>query len=235
MRAYDRILSALGLVGFASFGDAPDPDAAALAVRVLNAMLGEWSVKGYYNPRQFVGTFTSVGSPSISLGAGGDITTNPVEIRAVQVELGASVWPIRMRALEEYHRLFAKTTRGIPQMCAWDEQTPVSAIWFWPVPMVGYTIRVIGFDSIAQITNAQDTINLPDWYAEAIDYNLAKRLLPHLPGLVDPNLLPMLHEVAGSSLSAIKSRNRGMRDVQMVSDFDGHGGGEYMTWAGRVV
>lgn len=235
MNAYDLIRDALMLVGFAAFGEAPEAEAAQLAVRTLNNMLGEWSSKSIYNPRQFNGTVVASGQPSITLGPGGDISTNPTEITQVTLEMGTTVWTIGRRTLKEYERITVKQTPGIPSVVAWDRQDPVSTLYFWPVPYVGYTIRVIGFDSIPRLTVPQDDLDLPEIYSEAIVYGLAKRLLPFFPGLTDPNILPIIHGTAATALSGIKRLNNNMRSNRMVSDLGGGPGSSYWTWPGRVV
>jgi len=235
VNAYDRITSALGMVGFAAFGEAPEPEAVQLAMRVLNSMLGEWSTKPYYNPRQWMATAVAAGAPSLSLGDGGDFSVNPVDIRQVTVEMGTTVWRVPIKTLQEYERMVVKTTQGVPQMCGWDRQDPQSLLYFWPVPIAGYTVRLVGIDAIPRLATPHDDLDLPDWYDEAVEYNLAKRLLPHMPGLVGADMLGIIQATAATSLSGIRARNLKMRQTRNVSDFQSGQGGSYWTWPGRVV
>lgn len=87
MKVYDDLVDALGIVGFRDFGESVDPDAAALAVRCFNRMVLEWSTKSIYNPTQSNLSHVSTGTTSITLGAGGDIAVNPMEISQVTIEL----------------------------------------------------------------------------------------------------------------------------------------------------
>ena len=235
MNAYDRITAALSMVGFAAFGEAPEAEAVQLAMRVLNSMLGEWSTKPYYNPRQWMATAVAAGAPSLSLGDGGDFSTNPVDIRQVTLELGTTVWRVPLKTLQEYELMTVKTTPGVPQMCAWDRQEPLSRIYFWPIPIVGYTVRLVGIDAIPRLSTPHDTLDLPDWYDETVEYNLAKRLLPHMPGLVGSDMLSIIQATAATSMSGIRARNLRMRQTRTVSDFRMGGAGTYWTWPGRVV
>lgn len=236
MKAFDRITAALSMVGFTAFGEAPEAEAVQLAMRVLNSMLGEWSTKAYYNPRQWMATAVATGAPSLSLGVGGDFTVNPVEIQQVSIELGTTVWTVPVKNLSEYQRMVTKQTQGVPQMCSWDRQDPVSRLYFWPCPISGYTVRLVGMDTIPRITSPHADLDLPDWYDEAVEYNLAKRLLPHIPGLVGSEMLQLIHAGASTAMSGIRARNLSMREPRIVSDFGGVGQGDsYWTWEGRVV
>lgn len=235
MIAYDLINDALALVGFSAFGEAPEPEAAALGMRCLNSLLAEWSTKAHMNPRQFVGTFVSTGTPSISLGTGGNISTNPVDIAQVTVESGPTVWRVRPQTLAEYQRTYNKTTPGVPRFCAWDRQAPLSQLYLFPVPPAGYTIKVVGRDAIPSITAPQSTLSLPDYYAEAVTFVLAKRMLPFMPSTNDPAVIAKIEEGAASAVNGIKALNRKMRDQRLVSDLAPGRDSSYWTWSGRWV
>lgn len=56
------IQDALALVDVVSPGEAADPWFSKLAVRLLNGLLSEWALKGYYNPTQLFAEYTANGS-----------------------------------------------------------------------------------------------------------------------------------------------------------------------------
>lgn len=247
VKALDVISDALALVGFISFGEAPEAEASALAVRTLNRMLLEWSTKSIYSPAQYDRSCPSNGTASYLLGdvTGGptpDIDTSPKAILQVTIEQGIVIWPATLGTLADWHKIMPKTIQGVPSQAFWDYQQGQSHLYLWPIPVANMTVRVVGIQDIATIRNAQSDILLPDDYQEALVYNLAKRLMPYMPPSADanPKALEEIIFTANSSLSGIKRRNSNMRDMRIVSDFPGIGhaaGGNdgYLNWRGRAV
>ena len=236
MKVYDDLVDALGIVGFRNFGESVDPDAAALAVRCFNRLMLEWSTKSIYNPTQTNLSFASLGNASIALGPTGDLATNPMEISQITLEMGPSIFPCVLKTLEEYQRVFNKETPGISYYAYWDRQRPLSTIQFWPKPMVGTTIRIIGFEKIPTIATIQDETTLDEIYSPAIVPGVALRLWPHMPAgqeavMSKQDVLAQYH----TALSGIKRLNNNMRNVHTVSDLMPTQASSYWTWAGRTV
>lgn len=236
MKVYDDLVDALGIVGFRDAGESVDPDGAQLAVRCFNRMVLEWSAKSIYNPTQTNLAFVSAGNDSITLGPTGDLATNPIEISQVTIEMGPSVFPCILKTLEEYERVFNKQTPGISYFAYWDRQRPLSTMHFWPKPMAGTTIRIVGFEKIATITDIQDETSLDEIYSPAIVNGVALRLWPHMPPGQEAiqskaDVLAQYH----TALSGIKRLNNNMRSVKLVSDLVPSQASSYWTWAGRTV
>lgn len=73
--ANDIIQDALSLVDVVSPGEAADPWFGQLAVRLLNGMLSEWALKGYYNPTQTYAQYTSTGAQYYTMGIDDSLVT----------------------------------------------------------------------------------------------------------------------------------------------------------------
>ena len=249
MKALPILTDALALVGFVSFGEAPEAEASALAVRTLNGMLLEWSTKSIYSPAQYDKTCPSNGSTTYVLGSSDDVptpdfATAPKDIRQVSIEQpgGVVVWATgTLRTLADWALAMPKTIQGIPSTAFWDFQQGQSRLYLFPAAPSGYLIRVVGNADIPTIKNTQGEIDLPNEYQEALVYNLAKRLVPFMPPSADANpaALDEIRFIANTSLSGIKRRNQMMRFDAIHSDFpevgNGHGNDGYLAWRGRAI
>lgn len=247
MKALPIITDALAITGFVSFGEAPESEAAALAVRTLNGMLLEWSTKSLYSPAQYDRSCPANGTAGYLLGTvtGGptpDIATSPKAILQVTTEQGVVVYPTSLGTLADWRAVMPKNIQGIPRQAFWDYQQGQSNLYLWPIPVANMTIRIVGVGDVPTVANAQGDIDLPDDYQEALVYNLADRLLPFMPPSADVNaiVLDKIKYMANTSLSGIKRRNSNMRDLQVHSDFPGAGGrmggnDGYLAWGGRAI
>jgi len=247
VKALPIITDALNLAGFVSFGEAPESEAAALAVRTLNGMLLEWSTKSLYSPAQYDQSCPANGTASYLLGtvAGGDtpdIATTPKAILQVTTEQGVVVYPTSLGSLADWRAIMPKNIQGIPRQAFWDYQQGQSHLYLWPIPVANMTIRIVGVSDIPMVANAQGDIDLPADYQEALVYNLADRLLPFMPPSADTNavVFDKIKYLANTSLSGIKRRNSNMRELRVASDFPNpgpRGGGNdgYLVWGGRAI
>lgn len=235
LKTYDIIQDALIVIGAlgVSDGDTLEAPIASAALRTLKGLIGEWSTKSIYNPVQFDRTCSPPTSPTayIEMGEGGDIVERPAMVNEVQVSLGPAVHVIPVVSLTEYQRCFVKETTGIPQLCAVDYGFPLSRIYFWPIPLGNTSIRVIGFPSMPIPATVQSDLDYPDFWKEALVYNLAARLAPMLGLQVSQDVLA----IANKAMSGIKRINTRMRAKRAANDFGDTVAGSYWTWAGRVV
>ena len=212
LKTYEIIQDALIVIGAlgVSDGDTLEAPVANTALRTLKGLIGEWSTKSIYNPVQFDRTCAPPASPTayIEMGEGGDIVERPHLVNEVQITLGPAVHVIPIVSLAEYQRSFVKETTGIPQICAVDYQFPLSRIYFWPIPLSNTGVRVIGFSAMPMPVTVQSDLDYPDYWREALVYNLAARLaLPQaardIPeGQVAPAILMAAIAVAVGLLNA---------------------------------
>lgn len=239
LRVYDLISDALVLVGALGVSDGDDlnENVGNLALRQLNGMLAGWSVKDLINYSQTTITIPAPtnGNTYVSFGSDGVTVTDSairlIQVKEVHIKMGVSVFVPQIVTFAEYDRAFTKQTTGIPQICAYDYQFPISKLYMWPIPLGNTTVDVIGVKELGYATSFQGTLDLPDWWRDAIVYNLAVRLGPFIGNPPDEQVSIS----ASHSLSGIKQINNKMRTPNLSSDFGSGLSGSYQTWAGRVV
>lgn len=240
------ITDALNVSGHIIFGEAAEPEAAALAVRLINDILLEWSVKSIYNPNIVQFDVASNGTSEYLLGSAAGIITddlrNPRHLHQVTAKSGSVIWPIPIRSFVDWDSVMPKNISGVPQAAFWDFGLDYSRLMIWPIPPGGYTIGITGSIGIPEITNAQSMVELPVEYREFLKWTLAVRLVPMLPPDINtnPKVFEYIERSMNTAGTALKRRNSRMRTQSMVLDAPGAGGSRhvtdgYMTWPGRAV
>jgi hypothetical protein len=222
----DVITDAGSLIDFAQFGEAPEAEYELLAVRTLNGLLGEWSTKRWINPKQLVKSCTPANAQFVVMGT--DLTTGETpDIKADFMSLqkvtalnGSIVYSLTAISLAEWEALSVKTVRAIPAVYAFDYQQPIAKIFLFPQMNTGMTITVTGTPKL-KLTGAQSMIDLDDTYYEAVVYNLACRLYPHLKR--DAGLDKEIFYTARASLHGLRARAIRMR-AQKAKTGIGSGG-----------
>lgn len=194
----------------------------------LNNMVSSWQIQyGTVNAieRQVFDMMADIGGPDnpYSVGLGGDIdmprpnilsgaglllnpgTDNPVEIpRAVITDDG-------------YQSIQIKTLANTLFTCVYYNPTyPLGSLYLWPVPNTADNDLVLYYQSLftgfADLNTEYDWPSLPG-YAEALEYNVGKRLLISYPQ-AEPRMDVLA--MADESLAIIKRANN--RLVDMGSD-----------------
>lgn len=214
IKATNVINDALGLIGFISFGEAPEAEAAALASRTLQGMLADFSIRESVNPKiTTVGLSTPFADGNIyatvgSADNGNDIPVDILDIVDVKIQIGQVMYNLVQISYDEYQGLSIKTAPAVPKYFAFDYQEPQGKIYFHLAPMSGLNVVVMYRPRLTQIVNNQTMIALDLYWQQALVYNLATRLYPFFPG--PAGLDPQIVYVAKSSLDHIKARNSKM-------------------------
>lgn len=183
--------SVLGLAGFIKAGEAPAPEDQALAVRIINGLLGELSINRTFNPNIWTGVVTPANPGVVVLSidplVSADFTQDLVYIDKLTCELGPVVYNPRRISVPEYESISVKTTTAIPNVWAWDQQETTSRIYLFPQCLGNVGVRITGVPRI-QITQSQGTIAMDSAYTNLIIYNSYLRLYPYFPqpGGIDP-------------------------------------------------
>lgn len=149
----------------------------------------------------------------------GDIPVNFSTVDAVQSDLGPVVYSPRKVSLAEYMSISVKQIQAPPSVFAWDYQTPISKLYFYPRPMGSMKIRIVGQPTIDSISNSQSIVPIDDIYYTAILYNLATKLYPFLKR--DSGIDQELVYMAKTSVSALRSRTLAMKSRHVKSPFKG--------------
>lgn len=245
MYVNDVINDSLALIDAIQFGEEPEAEFTSLAVRTLNGLLGEWASRGIYNPSQInalvnstslsaknyitMGTGNIVSAGSITSSAVGDIPFNFSTISDVQIDLGTTTYHLKKITMSEYMSRSVKQTQTIPQFWAWDYQSPISKIYFYPALQGNLNIRVIGSPKFDYIPSAQEYMQLDDMYYSAVVFNLACSLYPFLKR--DIGIDKEIVYKARSSIEGLRARVGAMNAKSLKCPYGGstHKDSDYWT------
>lgn len=228
LNVQEVITDAGSLIDFVQFGEAPEAEYELLAVRTLNGLLGEWSTKRWINPKQLVKSCTPANAQFVVMGT--DLTTGVtpdieadfMSLQRVTALNGSIIYTLSPISLAEWESLSVKTVRAIPAVYAFDYQQPISKVYLFPQLNSGMTITVTGTPKLT-LTGPQSVIDLDDTYYDAVVYNLACRLYPHLKR--DAGLDKEISFTARAALTGIRMRANRMR-AQKVKTGIGSGGSQ---------
>lgn len=202
-------------------GETPQAEDVNDAFRKLNWMLGEWAQQRWVVYHLVEQVVTTNGTPSYTVGPGGDINISPrpASIQSAVLEQTPvsgypAVYPLDvLQAYEDYQRIIVKTLPGPPTVVFMDTGWPTATIKVWPVGQAGqYYIRFLFLAPLSQFTSLTETINLPPMYESALNWNLALRLAP-MTGEAGAN--PIVAAEAKSSLRIIRNVNAQVRRLKM--------------------
>lgn len=213
--ANNIINDALGLLGYISFGEAPEAEASQLAARTLQGMLAEFAIQDQINPKIVTttidGPFAVGNGQYITVGSANPANEIPFDIMDivdVKVQMGQVVYNLAEITYEEYQARSLKLVPAVPTYFAFDYQEPDGKIYFHLGAMAGLKAIIMYRPRLTQIVNNQSVINLDLYWQQALTYNLATRLYPYLPG--PTGLDPQIIYIAKSSISHIRQRNSKM-------------------------
>jgi hypothetical protein len=174
LTARDFVRHALLDAGVLPAGTDPDADELLDCLARLNMMLKTWASKGVGLWRNDAETIVITGGvASVLLDAGiRDVTdARVVESSTYQRQLGK--WD---RA--DYQALVNKSAAGSPTVFYVDRQRAASRLYVWPVPASNTTLSIDCDRQIETVTDASQTLDIPEEYSEAVMLNLALRCAP---------------------------------------------------------
>lgn len=222
------------LVGVTEYTDTVEGRTVTPAVRVLNSMLGSWSLDAYLNPkigyRQVASSALTNGYITVgSANALNDIPDDIIEISKVTVSMGTLTYPaLNKISFADYTAIPIKNITSIPYSFAFDYQDPLGKIYVYPLPNTSLSINVTYTPAMAVAQTASDTLDLPGWMYEALLYNLACRLAPIYPaqGGIDMSLI----KLASSAKSELRTRMSSAMNLKADSAYgNGSVGGSIWT------
>jgi len=216
---------ALELLGVVDPEDTPGAAMLAGAFRRLNLMLGQWSLQNLTIPVQARETFPVVsgkGSTTdpYTVGPGGDLaTTRTAALEGVglilpQVGTAPRVEIVRAQLTDDMYQFLAiKDLRNALFTSAFYDATfPLGSLYLWPVPNApGTDLAIYRLQQLAAFTSPTAAYDFPEGADEAVEYNLAKRLLDVYT--IDPQRKQNVLEMAKSSLAIYKRSNLQVFDV----------------------
>jgi len=165
----------------------------------LNQQLDYWSARGCYSWTTTFTTWTlTPGHQPHLIGPNlspPDFTVNqrPVGIRSASLMLNDSSpevdIPINIRDNAWWAQQRVKSiTSTIPTDLYYEPDVAVGQLWFWPVPDVGYGVRLEGMVTLQQFQTLTDCFIAPQAYLAAITLTLAEELSDIWGTTAPPNL-----------------------------------------------
>jgi len=155
-------------------------------------------------------SITATGATSYTIGLGQQFNTErPAKIEAAFIRMqGGSNLPVDyplqvLRAKEDYDRISIKTLNAFPQYVFYDSTFPVGNVFVWPVPNNQYQIFLTVMTQLQAFQNLSEVIVMPAEYLDAMQWNLADRILT-IYGLPEN---PKITRYAEVSMRAIMENN----------------------------
>lgn len=216
---------ALELLGVIDPEDTPSPAMLAGAFRRLNLMLGQWSLQNLTIPVQAREVFPIVsgkGSTTnpYTVGPGGDLnTTRPAKLDGVGLLLAPvgtapAVEIVRAQLTSDSYQFIAIKDLGNSLFTSayYEAAFPLGKLSLWPVPNSNVnSIALYRLQQLALFTSPTASYDFPEGADEAVEYNLARRLLDVYT--VDAQRKSNVLDMAKSSLAIYKRSNMEIVDV----------------------
>lgn len=216
---------ALELLGVVDPEDSPPPAMMAGAFRRLNLMMGAWSLQNLTIPfvdREVFPIVSGKGSTTnpYTVGPGGDLnTTRPKELDGVGLILAPvgsapSVEIVRAQLTDDMYQFLAIKDLGnsLFTNAYYGPSFPLGQLFLWPVPNTNVNqIALYRLQQLALFSTPIASYDLPEGADEAVEYNLAKRLLDVYS--VDPQRRMNVMDLARTSLAIYKRSNVNLVDV----------------------
>ena len=206
----DIINLALKTANVVGVGQSSLPEDINDCFNMLNMMIAQWQRRRYmvYNLKTV--SITATGATSYTIGLGQQFNTErPAKIEAAFIRMqGGSTLPVDyplqvLRAKEDYDRISIKTLNAFPQYVFYDSTFPVGNVFVWPVPNNQYQIFLTVMTQLQAFQNLSEVIVMPNEYLDALQWNLADRILT-IYGLPEN---PKITRYAEVSMRAIMENN----------------------------
>jgi hypothetical protein len=206
----DIVNLALKTANVVGVGQSSLPEDINDCFNMLNMMIAQWQRRRYmvYNLKTV--SITATGATSYTIGLGQQFNTErPAKIEAAFIRMqGGSNLPVDyplqvLRAKEDYDRISIKTLNAFPQYVFYDSTFPVGNVFVWPVPNNQYQIFLTVMTQLQAFQNLSEVIVMPNEYLDAMQWNLADRILT-IYGLPEN---PKITRYAEVSMRAIMENN----------------------------
>jgi hypothetical protein len=242
--ALELIQDAFDIIGVRSELETMESNDTALALRLLNQLIGQWSLMALTIPvtaREVFTLVASQGGPTnpYTIGVGGDFdTTRPTSISAVSVLVtsGSTDFEVPCAPYTEsaYWSIVTKDTASTLPAAYYFSATYTSgwaSLYLYPVPSVANDLVIYRPMQLSSFTSLTTAYDLPPGAADALTYALARRLARPYQRVWSPDLM----QDANDALALFKRSNTRMidltLDVALTTESSGRGGWDIETGA----
>lgn len=199
---------ALRLIGAIASGESPTSAESNDGLISLNAMISSWQTEKL-NVFSYLDTaFTmSASDNSYTVGPGGNfsLTPRPPKLEQVFVRNANIDYQVELIDYEKWFAIPDKTSSsGIPIYAYYDPTLSTGTLLLWPVPNAAYSLHIITWTSLSELTALSTTITLPQGYERALAYNLAVEVASEYEKQVPDSVM----QIAIESKAAIKRINQ---------------------------
>jgi len=168
--ARDFVKNALLENGIIAFGDDPESEEMTACLFRLNAMLKTWGARGLGWKQEIYTASGTADTASITL---------PVYVREVNgaryVESAANERAMSRFERDDYAILPNKAAKGTPTIYNVDQNAGALVLNVWPVPVADFTLILDIDRALDTVTDASETIDIPEEWTECVMSNLALR------------------------------------------------------------
>lgn len=155
-------------------------------LEMLNNLIASLSAERLVIPSvtEFSNALT-VGKATYTIGTGGDFNVaRPIDLAEAYIRDTQGIdWPVVMFTREEYAALADKNTSRRPEKYYFTPEYPLAKIIFDSLPTAAETLYLNIFDYLSEISDVNDTLNIPPEYKRMLIYNLAVDMGPEWGGV----------------------------------------------------
>lgn len=163
---------ALSLLDVLGAGQTINAEDAQVVIRRLNLMLKSWQANGVNLWRESEVSQVVLAGDIETL-----ITPRCIDIQSARIVTGYERTLARWER-GEYDQIPNKTALGIPSCYFLDQKRDETYVRLWPVQNADMTLIYTAARVIEDVTDLEETLDLPQMWTECAIYNLAVRLYP---------------------------------------------------------
>lgn len=186
LTARDHIYTALQESAIIPLGDDPEAEELTACLRRFNGMLKTWQARGVLWKQETIDQVITADTATATL---------PAYVRGVNavryVESATNERQMRRFERDEYKKLPNKAASGVSTLYYVDRAVDALVISVWPVPTANATLRLDIDRKMDTITNASETVDIPEEWAETVYLNLAVRCADIFGAELKPRLVAM--------------------------------------------
>jgi len=165
----------------------------------FNTMLAEWSAKGVVIPTATEETFTlNASTSSATIGSGGDFdTTQPIRIfKAFLRDTSTDYdYPLIIADRDRFYGFTDRANNNAqPAYIYFERGASLGTIYFYPIPTEAYTLHLVNEVEHSKVNYPTATLALPNYYDEAVKFNISERLAPEYSKEPTPTVKRMARE-----------------------------------------
>lgn len=170
INAQEVMIRAMEDLGVLGAGEQPTAEEYESMLPRLNWMLKSWQAKGCNLWRTTTGSITiAAGTPS------GTLDPDIIDVKAARVVYDGTEMPIQRWEEGEYRQIPRKLNPGRPTAFYVDKQRDETNLYVWPVPTVNTVLMLDYARVIEDVTDATQTLDVPQQWAETVWKCLAVR------------------------------------------------------------